>query len=74
MALWLTDEELVELTGKVHRQTQLDAIRSIQPPVIYRVRGDGFLLVDRWQFLAPVPCAAPNTDPKPSEETDETLR
>lgn len=53
MSLWLTEEELVELTGKKHREKQIAVLSSLRPPVKFRVRPeDSFPLVDRWQFQA----------------------
>lgn len=55
MSLWLTEKELVELTGKKHRRLQIEVLTSLRPPVKFRVREeDSFPLVDRWQFMGPV--------------------
>lgn len=54
MSLWLTEEELKELTKKSHRSKQIEVLASMRPPVKFRVRPeDSFPLVDRWQFLGP---------------------
>lgn len=51
-SLWLTEKELVELTGRKHRSKQIEVLASLNPRVKYRVRPeDSFPLVDRWQFL-----------------------
>lgn len=51
MSLWLTEDELYELTGKKHRSKQIEVLSSLRPPVKFRVRPeDSFPLVDRWQF------------------------
>lgn len=53
MSLWLTEDELVELTGKKHRDKQIKVLAELRPPVKFRVRpDDSFPLVDRWQFQA----------------------
>jgi hypothetical protein len=52
MKLWLTEEELIELTDKKHRKKQIEVLASMQPKIKFRVRPeDSFPLVDRWQFL-----------------------
>lgn len=52
MNLWLTDDELFELTKKRQRRLQIEALAKLRPPVKFRVREeDSFPLVDRWQFL-----------------------
>jgi hypothetical protein len=52
MSLWLTEDELVELTGKKQRRLQIEVLSKLRPPVKFRVRPeDSFPLVDRWQFL-----------------------
>lgn len=49
MSLWLTREELVELTGFKTRRKQKSALAEMG--LMYRSRAaDGFPLVDRWQF------------------------
>lgn len=54
MSLWLTEEELKELTKKSHRAKQIEVLSSMRPPVKFRVRPeDSFPLVDRWQFEGP---------------------
>lgn len=54
MSLWLTEKELVELTGKKHRRLQIEVLSALRPPVKFRVREeDSFPLVDRWQFMGP---------------------
>lgn len=54
MSLWLTEEELKELTKKSHRAKQIAVLSSMRPPVKFRVRPeDSFPLVDRWQFMGP---------------------
>lgn len=54
MSLWLTEDELVELTGKKQRKLQVEALAKLRPPVKFRVREeDSFPLVDRWQFMEP---------------------
>lgn len=52
MSLWLTEEELFDLTGKKQRRLQIEVLAKLRPPVKFRVRPeDSFPLVDRWQFL-----------------------
>lgn len=54
MSLWLTQDELVELTGKKQRKLQIEVLSTLRPPVKFRVREeDSFPLVDRWQFMEP---------------------
>lgn len=54
MDLWLTEKELIDLTGKKHRKNQIEVLAKLRPPVKYRVRPeDSFPLVDRWQFQGP---------------------
>lgn len=54
MSLWLSEKELVELTGRKHRKLQIEALSRLRPPVKFRVREeDSFPLVDRWQFMEP---------------------
>lgn len=54
MSLWLSPNELVELTGKKQRKLQIEALANMRPPVKFRVReADSFPLVDRWQFMEP---------------------
>lgn len=54
MSLWLTEQELRQLTGKKHRKQQIEALAQLRPPVKFRVRPeDSFPLVDRWQFMGP---------------------
>lgn len=54
MSLWLTNEELIELTGKRNRKLQIEALANLRPPVKFRIReADSFPLVDRWQFMEP---------------------
>jgi hypothetical protein len=54
MSLWLTEQELRELTGKTHRDKQIKVLSELRPPVKFRVRPeDSFPLVDRWQFMGP---------------------
>lgn len=49
MSLWLTEDEIVELTGYKHRERQRKALASMG--VKWRSRpADGFPLVDRSQF------------------------
>lgn len=48
MSLWLTKEELVDLTGFKHRKRQ--CLELARQGLQFRVRHDGFPLVDRWQF------------------------
>lgn len=51
MSLWLTEEELVELTAKHHRAKQIEVLSKLRPPIKFRIReADSFPLVDRWQF------------------------
>lgn len=51
MSLWLTEKELVELTGKKQRAHQIKVLASLRPAIKFRVREmDSFPLVDRWQF------------------------
>lgn len=51
MSLWLTPQELVELTGKKHRKQQIEVLSSLRPAIKFRVRPeDSFPLVDRYQF------------------------
>lgn len=54
MSLWLTEEELIELTAKKHREKQIQVLKDLRPPVKFRIRPeDSFPLVDRWQFMGP---------------------
>jgi hypothetical protein len=54
MSLWLSEEELVELTQKKHRAKQIEVLSKLRPPVKFRIRPeDSFPLVDRWQFMGP---------------------
>ena len=54
MSLWLTEQELEDLTGKKRRAQQIKVLAELRPPVKFRVRPeDSFPLVDRWQFMAP---------------------
>ena len=49
MTLWLTDDELRELTGYAQRAKQCKALAEMRVP--FRVRpADGFPLVDRALF------------------------
>lgn len=49
MSLWLTDDELVELTGYRQRERQKQALAEMR--IAFRVRpADGFPLVARAQF------------------------
>lgn len=48
MSLWLSDDEVADLTGKRQRRKQCDELARLG--VKFRVRGDGFPLVERWQF------------------------
>jgi len=49
VSLWLTEEELVQLTGYKSKRKQREALGELR--VIFRVRPqDGFPLVDRSQF------------------------
>lgn len=51
MSLWLTEDELIELTGKKQHAKQIEVLASFAPKVKFRVRPeDSFPLVDRWQF------------------------
>lgn len=52
MSLWLTNEELIQLTGKKQRKLQIEALANMRPPVKFRIREeDSFPFVDRWQFM-----------------------
>lgn len=54
MSLWLSEQELEELTGKKRRAQQIRVLAELRPPVKFRVRPeDSFPLVDRWQFTTP---------------------
>ena len=54
MSLWLTEAELVELTGRKQRRLQVEVLANMRPPVKFRIREvDSFPLVDRWQFMEP---------------------
>jgi hypothetical protein len=49
MGLWLTEEELVELTG--YKTSRRQKLALAEMALIFRSRpADGFPLVDRWQF------------------------
>lgn len=49
MSLWLTEDELVQLTGYKTKRKQREALGQLR--VVFRVRPqDGFPLVDRSQF------------------------
>lgn len=49
MSLWLTEDELIELTGYKTKRKQREALGALR--VAFRVRPqDGFPLVDRSQF------------------------
>lgn len=64
MSLWLTREELVELTGyKTPRKWRLVLA---QMGLKFRTRPDGFPLVDRWQFEGEIirPVDSRRTRPK----------
>ncbi len=50
MSLWLTDDEVTELTGKKQNPKRIEALARLTPRVVFRVRADGFPLVDRAQF------------------------
>ena len=50
MSLWLSEDEIVELTGYKHRERQRRALADLG--VKWRTRpADGFPLVDRSQFM-----------------------
>lgn len=54
MSLWLTENELYELTKKRQRKCQIEVLGKLRPPVKFRIRPeDSFPLVDRWQFMEP---------------------
>lgn len=54
MSLWLSNEEIIELTGKKVRRLQIEVLAKMRPPVKFRVREeDSFPLIDRWQFMEP---------------------
>lgn len=54
MSLWLSNQEIIELTGKKVRKLQIEALAKMRPPVKFRVREeDSFPIVDRWQFMEP---------------------
>ena len=49
--MFLTDEELTEVTGYVQRKKQAEVLRSFRPKVDFRVRPTDLRpLVPRWQF------------------------
>lgn len=48
MSLWLSDDELTELTGAKHADKRLRALVAMG--VKFRRRPDGYLLVERHQF------------------------
>lgn len=50
MSLWLTDDEVTELTGLKQNPRRVKALAEMTPKVTFRVRSDGFPLVDRSQF------------------------
>ena len=61
MSLWLTDDELIELTGYRQREKQRRALAELR--VQFRSRpADGFPLVARAQFCA--------IDGKPSRKSE----
>lgn len=68
MGLWLNDNELIELTGKKHRHLQLEVIKEMFPPIVFRLRPDGFILVDRWQFLGPVSEPSVSVSGEPADD------
>jgi hypothetical protein len=52
--LWLTEEEVVSLTGYKHRKKQLQVLAMLKPKPDYRIRPhDSFPLIPRAQFEAP---------------------
>ena len=54
MSLWLTEDELFELTGKKHRAKQIEILSEYRPKISFRIRPvDGYPLVDRAQFEKP---------------------
>lgn len=55
MSLWLSQSELIELTGKRQHPKQIEVMTQMTPPVKFRVRPDGFPLVDRAQFQGAMP-------------------
>lgn len=49
MSLWLTDDELTELTGYKQRDKRLSALKDMG--VKFRIRpADGFILIERHLF------------------------
>lgn len=64
MSLWLTDEELFELTGKRQRAKQIEILSAYRPAIRFRVRPtDSFPLVDRAQFDEQLPQAGKRKRP-----------
>ena len=61
MSLWLTEKEIIELTGYKRRELQRTALAELR--VRFRIRpADGFPLVDRSQFQQPQ-TPAPRREP-----------
>jgi hypothetical protein len=49
--LWLTEEEVISLTGYKHRKKQLQVLAMLKPKPEYRIRPhDSFPLIPRSQF------------------------
>jgi hypothetical protein len=49
--LWLTEEEVISLTGYKHRKKQLQVLAMLKPKPDYRIRPhDSFPLIPRAQF------------------------
>ena len=63
MSLWLSEEELYELTGKRQRAKQIKVLSEYRPIIRFRIRPeDSFPLVDRAQFET-VPTATKRREP-----------
>jgi hypothetical protein len=59
VSLWLTHEELVELTDYKQRDKQIETL--VELGVKFRVRKhDNFPIVDRYQFMPPTKRREPN--------------
>jgi hypothetical protein len=62
VSLWLTPEELQTLTGRKRPKDQVQALADMVG-VRFRVRADGFPLVERWQFEGPLTKAPKRREP-----------
>lgn len=60
MSLWLSADELIELTGKRHRDKQIEALLVMGIP--FRKRPDGFVLVLR-DAVVPKPAKPARREP-----------